>query len=143
MLGSVLGNATEATSSQDAEGVGEFLGWLFAGTFAVVIVGFVFWLIALIDILKSEFKNPQNKLIWLLVTLFIPFLGPLLYFFLRKSQQKPGSGLNLGKVFTILSFFAYYPLGVLLMWVLMKWPVWLKILLSLPLVIFVIPWIWK
>ena len=35
---------------------------------------------ALIDILKNEFDPHQNKLIWVLVVLLMPFLGGILYF---------------------------------------------------------------
>lgn len=42
---------------------------------------------ALIDILKSEFRVQQNKLIWILVTIFLPLLGAILYFVIGRSQR--------------------------------------------------------
>ncbi|MFT7149804.1 MAG: hypothetical protein ACI82Q_001664 [Nonlabens sp.] len=42
---------------------------------------------ALIDILKSEFQVQQNKLIWALVTIFLPLLGAILYFVIGRSQR--------------------------------------------------------
>jgi len=48
---------------------------------------FLFWLIALIDILKNEFTD-SNKLIWVLVVTFIPFIGPLLYYFMGDDHKK-------------------------------------------------------
>lgn len=44
-------------------------------------------LAALIDILKSEFQVQQNKLIWVLVTIFLPLLGAILYFLIGRSQR--------------------------------------------------------
>lgn len=45
-------------------------------------------IVAIIDIVKHDFKN-NDKLIWVLVTLLLPFLGPLLYFVIgRKSRLK-------------------------------------------------------
>ena len=41
---------------------------------------------ALIDILRSEFKG-NNKIVWVLVVIFLPFLGSLLYFGLGRSQK--------------------------------------------------------
>lgn len=38
------------------------------------------FLVALIDILVSEFENTTTKLIWVLIVLFAPILGSLLYF---------------------------------------------------------------
>lgn len=34
---------------------------------------------ALVDVLKSEFTG-NNKIVWVLVVIFLPLLGPLLYF---------------------------------------------------------------
>ncbi len=42
--------------------------------------------IALIDILKNEFSG-NNKLIWVLVVLFIWIIGPILYFFIGRKQK--------------------------------------------------------
>ena len=62
--------------------------------------GLIFWtlfflcwflslLIALVDILRNEFKGQNEKLIWLLVILFVPLLGQILYFVIgRKNKIK-------------------------------------------------------
>lgn len=47
---------------------------------------FIMWLIALIDILRSEFTG-YNKIIWILVVLFIPLLGAILYFLIGRKQK--------------------------------------------------------
>jgi hypothetical protein len=50
---------------------------------------FLSWLIALVDILRNKFTNQNEKLIWLLVILFVPVLGPILYFVIgRKNKIK-------------------------------------------------------
>lgn len=41
---------------------------------------------ALIDILVHEFRG-NNKLIWVIVVLFVGLLGPLLYFTIGRKQQ--------------------------------------------------------
>jgi hypothetical protein len=46
-----------------------------------------FWLWALIDLLKSEFENSSNKIIWLLVIILLPIIGSLLYLFVGKGQK--------------------------------------------------------
>ncbi len=46
----------------------------------------VLWIIALIDILKSEFTG-NNKIVWLLVILLIPIVGPIIYFIVGKNQK--------------------------------------------------------
>ncbi len=56
----------------------------------VFLIVFIFltivWLRALIDILKSEFRN-NNKLIWLLTVILVPFIGALIYFAIGKRQK--------------------------------------------------------
>jgi hypothetical protein len=45
-----------------------------------MILPLVLFVIALIDLIKSEFKSPNDKLIWLIVVVFVPVIGPILYF---------------------------------------------------------------
>ena len=47
---------------------------------------FVFWLWMLIDCLKNPRIQGTEKLIWVLVIIFLHVIGPLLYFFLAKEQ---------------------------------------------------------
>ncbi len=55
---------------------------------ALMIGSFIFWAWALIDILKSDFKDSINKLIWLLVVFFLYALGALLYVIIGRNQKK-------------------------------------------------------
>lgn len=43
-------------------------------------------IIALVDILKSEFKG-NNKIVWILVVLFANFFGAILYFLIGREQK--------------------------------------------------------
>ena len=43
-------------------------------------------LFALISVLKNNFEG-NNKLVWVLVILFLPFLGSLLYFIIGRNQR--------------------------------------------------------
>ena len=63
----------------------------FIGPQEIIIIFFVLSpiilaVIALIDILKSEFSG-NNKLIWVLVVLFIWIIGPILYFIIGRNQK--------------------------------------------------------
>lgn len=46
-----------------------------------------FWLFALIDILKSNLKKSSERNIWVLVMLFMPFLGATLYFIIGRNNK--------------------------------------------------------
>ncbi len=52
------------------------------------IIVFSFWLFmifAIIDIVRSKFEG-NNKLIWVLVTIFVPFGGLIYFIFGRKNK---------------------------------------------------------
>lgn len=64
-----------------------FLGGL--GGFEIllfVLLPIILWVWALVDCLKSEFQG-SNKLIWIIVIIFLPVLGPILYFLVGRSQR--------------------------------------------------------
>ena len=58
---------------------------LLASLFIIFCVCFL-WIVALVDILRSEFRG-NDKLIWILVVIFFPFLGSILYFALGRSAK--------------------------------------------------------
>jgi hypothetical protein len=51
----------------------------------VAILATVFWLWMLIDCLMRDFKD---KLVWVLVILFLHIIGALIYYFVVKSKDK-------------------------------------------------------
>ena len=47
----------------------------------------ILFLFAAIDILKYRFVSDIDKLIWILVVILVPFIGPILYFFIGRQQR--------------------------------------------------------
>ena len=71
----------------DMVGVAGMMGLAILLVLWIIFVAvFVLWLWAMIDILKNEFTG-YNKLIWLLVVMFLPFIGMLLYWFIGREQK--------------------------------------------------------
>ena len=60
------------------------LGLLFS-IFIFLFIAFL-WIIALVDILRSEFRG-NDKVVWVLVVIFFPFLGSLLYFLVGRPRK--------------------------------------------------------
>ncbi len=62
------------------------------GIFLVIFMALtaILWVWALIDLVKSHFKNPTYKILWLLAILFFPVVGSILYFMLKKEFVDPG-----------------------------------------------------
>lgn len=57
---------------------------------AMALFGLILPLVALIDILRSNFEG-NNKIIWLLVVLLANFLGAILYFIMGQKQKLENS----------------------------------------------------
>ena len=64
----------------------ETIGAIIAGIVGLAVL--IIWLWALIDILKSDFKDSINKIIWLLVVFFLSFMGVILYYFIGRKQKR-------------------------------------------------------
>jgi hypothetical protein len=61
---------------------------LFTGAFGLILSAlvFLFFLWMLIDCIKNE-KDGTQRLIWALVIFFLPCVGSLIYFFMRKMPR--------------------------------------------------------
>ncbi len=60
----------------------------FAMLVLIFLIPFVLFIWALVDILKSEFQDENNKIIWVVVVLLLPLLGAILYFFIGRKQKR-------------------------------------------------------
>ncbi|MGE5519006.1 MAG: PLD nuclease N-terminal domain-containing protein [Candidatus Dadabacteria bacterium] len=45
--------------------------------------------LALISLLRSEFQDKALKVVWVLMILLVPLIGPLLYFIIGRRQRIP------------------------------------------------------
>jgi uncharacterized membrane protein YhaH (DUF805 family) len=61
------------------------LGIIIWTVIILLLLGLIPTFIALINILKNDFKDSTIKLIWVLVA-FFPFIGPILCFFIGRNQ---------------------------------------------------------
>lgn len=52
-----------------------------------VLLPTVLWIAALVDIIKSDFKDSNNKIIWILIVILVPIIGSILYFLMAKNQK--------------------------------------------------------
>jgi hypothetical protein len=50
------------------------------------LLGVLLPVLALIDIIRNEFKG-SNKVIWLIIVLLLPLIGSILYFVVGKKQK--------------------------------------------------------
>jgi hypothetical protein len=52
----------------------------------ILLVLFVPWIIALVDVLRNEFTG-YNKIVWLLAVIFVPLIGAIAYFLIGRKQR--------------------------------------------------------
>lgn len=81
------------------ENPGDAAGAIFMVFFMVFYVGiilmslasFVVWIVALVDVVRREFKDPNEKLIWVLVVALAHGIGGIIYLVAgRKKGTMPG-----------------------------------------------------
>ncbi len=65
---------------------GIFGGMGFLMILVIALLIFLLPLIALIDIIRNDFDG-DNKLLWVLIVIFLPFIGSILYFLIGKGQK--------------------------------------------------------
>lgn len=53
--------------------------------FALLLV--VPWIWAIVDVVRSEFKTPSDKILYLVLTLAFPLVGTCVYFFYGQKQK--------------------------------------------------------
>ncbi|MEH0156962.1 PLDc N-terminal domain-containing protein [Limibacter armeniacum] len=59
---------------------------MFLPIFLIYVLPFTLWLTAIIDIVKSDFYDSTNKVVWTIVC-FAPIVGPILYFSIGLKQK--------------------------------------------------------
>ena len=52
-----------------------------------VFLGSIVWIWALIDCVKNEPNDGNEKLFWILIILFTHFIGAILYFIIQKPKR--------------------------------------------------------
>ncbi|MHA7130463.1 PLD nuclease N-terminal domain-containing protein [Algoriphagus namhaensis] len=60
--------------------------WLLI-TQITMFVYFGLWIYAVIDLLKSDFRKPNQKLIWTLLLIFVPIFGTFLYLSMSRRDK--------------------------------------------------------
>lgn len=54
---------------------------------AFYILPFIIVVIALVDIIRNEFNQSHNKLVWIIVVILLPIIGSVLYYFIGRKQK--------------------------------------------------------
>lgn len=47
--------------------------------FFLVLAGAIFWIKTIIDIVRTKFRDDTTKIVWMLIVIFLGFIGALIY----------------------------------------------------------------
>jgi hypothetical protein len=64
---------------------------LFLGA-VVSLAGFVFWLWMLIHAITNKGLPDSERIVWVLVIIFLPFIGSIIYFFIGRPKGRSAVG---------------------------------------------------
>ena len=66
--------------------------WLFFGFFLLlflfIILTSIFWVWMIVDCAKRDFKKNDDKVIWILILVFLQAIGAAIYYFIIKRKNK-------------------------------------------------------
>jgi hypothetical protein len=60
---------------------------MFFGFGLVAVLCLVLWVMAIVDILNSRFREDSNRILWILLVIFLPFIGTILYYAIGRQQR--------------------------------------------------------
>ena len=58
---------------------------------ALLVVGFVLWVAAMVDLMRRRKERSDGLLAWLITVLFFPLVGSMIYFLWGKNQTSKRS----------------------------------------------------
>ncbi len=54
----------------------------------LIIASVVFWIWMIVDCLTRRFDNDSDKIVWIIVLIFLHFFGAIIYYFVVKAKDK-------------------------------------------------------
>jgi len=67
--------------------IGKMFPLFFAGGRGIIILATIFWIWVLVDCLTKEPSTGNDKVAWTLFILLVPFIGALIYYFVRRPER--------------------------------------------------------
>ena len=55
--------------------------------FSLIVGAAVLWVWCIVDILRSDFRRDNDRVLWLLLVLLVPVLGTILYVMMSRDQK--------------------------------------------------------
>jgi TonB family protein len=83
---------TDAAATKTIVGSSSGMGWqeslvILSVVLFVLLIRIILSIVAVVDIVRSRFADPNDKLVWTIVSVLLPIFGPILYFIMGKNQK--------------------------------------------------------
>lgn len=88
MLSLIPITLAQSSGSQSSAGILGLFLLLILFLILVVILSMVFWIFMIIDCAKRKFPKDDEKVVWILVLVFLGVLGAAIYYFVIKRASK-------------------------------------------------------
>lgn len=69
-----------------ALGIGVIL--LILAVIVLAVGAFIFWIVMIVDCAKRKFTGDTEKVVWILILIFLGIIGALIYYFVVKQPSK-------------------------------------------------------
>jgi hypothetical protein len=66
--------------------IGIGIALLVLAIIALAVFVFIFWILMLIDCAKRKFKTDIEKIVWILIIIFVGLIGAIIYYFVVKRK---------------------------------------------------------
>lgn len=63
-------------------------------TLIIIVLALVLWFKAISDISRTRFKSDKNNRFWFLIVFFLPIVGAIVYFSMKKKYIAVKSGFH-------------------------------------------------
>ena len=65
-----------------------FMMLFFVSIFAIAVLAIIFWIFMLVDAARRNFKDENDKVVWILIVVLLGLLGAIIYYFVIKIKDK-------------------------------------------------------
>lgn len=63
--------------------------WVFYCIIGITVISlYILWIVMLLDVIKRDFKNENDKMMWIVILALTQIVGAIIYFFMVKSADK-------------------------------------------------------
>ena len=81
----------EVAAGAAVAGIGVFVLFfiiLWATMMIAAVLLIIFWIFMIVDVAKRDFKQPNDKTVWILVVVLAGWIGATIYYFVIKKPDK-------------------------------------------------------